>query len=148
MRSFRSLGIAVAMLVPLSAIDTPAYAITTEQWRNVCFDSLGLRSATSQVDVGKAGFRMDDGVAPAARAKPPPPTWDATLRSTIAFIKAYPDSGGNYLLIVQCVGTAERYGTTFPKCNSTQTPITAATPKTLSEYTDDELIDWVNANIP
>ncbi|HWK94086.1 MAG TPA: hypothetical protein VNR39_01560 [Pseudolabrys sp.] len=148
MRSFRSLGIALAMLVPLSAIDTPAHAITRQQWSNICFDSLGLRSATSQVDVSGAGFRLDDGVSAEQCAKPPPANWDTRLSATIDFIKNYPDSGGNYLLIVRCVGTGERYVGSFPKCNSTQRPISAATPNTISSYSKEELIKWVNDNIP
>jgi len=148
MRSLQSLGIALAMFAPLSAIETPAHAITTQQWRNVCFDSLGLRSATSQADVSGAGFRMDNGVPPQDCAKPAPAAWDDTLRATINFIKDFPGSGGNYLLIARCSGTGERYAGSFPKCNSTQKPITAATPHTLSAYSKEELIKWVNDNIP
>lgn len=148
MLSFRSLGIAIAMLLPFTAFNAPASAISNGQWRNVCGNSLGLRSATTQVDVGNAGFRMDDGVPPQNCFQPPPGNWDTRLRSTIEFIKNFPNSSNNYLLIVRCVGTAERYGGTFPKCNSTHAPITAATPNTLSTYTVNELINWVNANIP
>lgn len=148
MPSFRTLGIASAMLVLLPAIDTPAYAITKQQWTKICADSLGLRSAPSQDDVSGAGFRMDDGVSPELCFKPPPGNWNTRLKATIDFIKDYPNSSGNYLLIAQCSGTGERYFNSFPKCNSTHKPITAFTPKTLGEYTKEELIEWVNDNIP
>lgn len=148
MRIVRQLSVALAIMAALTTFNAPASALTNQQWQNICFDALGLRSATTQVDVGNAGFRMDDGVAPLNCRPPPPGTWDAVLRNTITFIKNYPNSGNNYLLIVRCVGTAERYAGSFPKCNSTHGPITAATPNTISTYTIDQLINWVNANIP
>lgn len=148
MRSFRDIGVASAMLILLTAIDAPAYAITKQQWTKICADSLGLRSAPSQDDVNGAGFRMDDGVSPELCFNPPPGNWDTRLKATIDFIKNYPTSSGNYLLIAQCSGTSERYFNSFPKCNSTHKPITAFTPKTLGEYIKEELIEWVNDNIP
>ncbi len=99
MRSFRDIGVASAMLILLTAIDAPAYAITKQQWTKICADSLGLRSAPSQDDVNGAGFRMDDGVSPELCFKPPPGNWDTRLKATIDFIKNYPTSSGNYLLI-------------------------------------------------
>lgn len=148
MRIVRQLAVALAIVAALTVFNAPAFAITQQQWRNICLNALGLRSAITQVDVGNAGFRMDDGVQPQDCLQPPPGNWNTRLRTTIEFIKNYPNSGNNYLLIVRCIGTAERYGGTFPKCNATQGPITAATPNTISNYTVDQLIDWVNANVP
>lgn len=149
MRTFRSVCIALAVFSTLAAA-TPASALTQQQWTNVCVDFLGLRSGATAVDTNGAGYGMDNGnTVPMNCLQPPPANWDTLLNGTITLIKGFPNSGGRYLLIVNgCPGQAADYPGAFPKCNHVSGNVVQATPQTLANYTVQQLIAWVNANIP
>ena len=150
MRIVRSLYFLTALLSAFMAFSAPASALTQLQWTNVCANFLGLRSAATQVDTNGAGYGMDNGnTVPLNCLQPAPQGWDNLLQSTIALIKGFENSGTRYLLIVSgCPGLANDYPGAFPKCNNVNGGVVIATPNTLANYTDAQLIVWVNANIP
>lgn len=135
MRTTRHLCGVLIILSALAASNAPASALTQQQWTNVCMNFLGLRSGATQVDTNGAGYGMDNG--------------NTLLDTTLTTIKNFPNSGPRFLLIVGgCPGLSPDYSGTFPKCNSVKGNVIAATPNTLANYTVNQLITWVNQNIP
>jgi hypothetical protein len=151
MRLYRNAVFTASLLGVLMSFSGSASALTQRQWNNVCVNFLGLRSAAHQNDTNGAGYGMDDGnTVPMNCIRNPPPThWDVLLAGTIEQIKAFPNSGTQYLLIVNhCPGQARDYPSTFPKCNRVMGGVIHATPATLSHYSDQQLITWVEESIP
>ncbi len=146
------IGFAVSLLVFSGSLgfSRPAAAIDQAQWYNICFNTLGLRSAATPTDTNGAGYGMDNGnLVPMDCFKAEPADWNTLLAETLARIKAFEGSGARFLLIVStCPGLARDYPGTFPKCNKVAGGVVAATPNTLDNYTVQQLFDWVNSNIP
>lgn len=149
MRTLRNLAAAIATISALTVFNAPAFAISQQQWTNLCLNFHGLRSGATQADTNGAGYGMDNGNnVPMNCLQPPPPNWDNLLDTTLTLIKNFPNSGPRFLLIVSgCPGLAADYQGAFPKCNTVTGNVVVATPQTLANYTVPQLVNWVNANL-
>lgn len=152
MRFCRNAAFIASLLGVLMSFNGSASAqpLTKGQWFTVCAYFWGLRSGAGQQDTGGAGYGMNNGNQdPKNCLKDPPANWNQLLANTIVLIKGFPDSGTRYLLIVdRCNGSAPDYPDAFPKCPRVTGGVQHATPATLANYNNAQLVAWVVANIP
>ncbi|HWK94087.1 MAG TPA: hypothetical protein VNR39_01565 [Pseudolabrys sp.] len=148
---FQKFCLAIAVMVPLTFLHAPAFAITQKQWSSVCQKHVGLRSGLSRTDTRGAGYGLDDGAEPLECFQAPPPNWDKRLEDTITFMLGFEDAADRYLIMLRpCRGNGGRYWEqrTFPKCPSAGPTVIASTEHTMGSYSVPELIRWVMHNIP
>jgi hypothetical protein len=117
----------------------------------------GIRSAAEPNDLNGAAFALmpSDDVfslfgAQAGQGLLSTTDFLALIRSTCQFIKDYPDSGNNRLIILKAPNLAmgDGYANTLKKYNSVSGGnIIAVTGGTLSGYTADQLYNFVVQNI-
>lgn len=147
MTRIMKVAIAACVFSLLTSLGTTgsAFALDQTKWANVCTNFLGLRSAANQVDTAGAGYGMDNGnKVPMDCLRPAPANWDTLLAATVERIKAFPDSGGRFLVIVSgCPGVVADYPDSFPKCNRVTGVVVVATPQTMNNYSSQQLIGWV-----
>lgn len=142
--TFRLFAAALIGVLLISA-PTPSDAITKDKWQKACENYLGLRANADRHNINGAGYALDNGVQPIQCFQDPPLDWDTLLSGTITYITGLLGADSNYLMMVtDCSGTAEAYPGTFKKCNKIAGVWKAATDETIGNYTDDELIHWVN----
>jgi hypothetical protein len=118
--------------------------ITTEQWKSICLNLIGLRSGASANDLKPASYAMNCGVEKGA---PMPANWDDLLMGTVSTIMAHIGYKERYLMIVRpSNGTGESYYGTFPKCSARPSSVYDAI--LMGNSTEPDLVEWVVLNIP
>lgn len=117
--------------------------ITTQQWRAINIDMLGLRSEDNTTEIkSAASYAMDCGKK---WSDPIPENWMDLLEGTIKMMQGFEGYKTRYLLIVSPSSSDNfEYSDCFPKCSSKPSSISAYT--SLNDSVSN-LMKWVVGQI-